>query len=185
MRLTHYTDYALRVLMYLGAHADRRCSIAEVAGAYGISHNHLMKVVTVLARDGYVDALRGRTGGLRLGRPPADISIGAVVRRTEDCFDLADCPSCAITPACRLKGVLAEGVAAMLHVFDDYTLADLLRPRREISRLLLSSATAPHMPRRRTPAKSSGVEAGGEKTGAAGVKGPLTRGRRARGGAHA
>lgn len=158
MRLTRYTDYALRVLMYLGTHADRRCSIAEIADAYGISRNHLMKVVNLLAHDGYVDALRGRTGGLRLGRPPAEIAIGAVVRRTEEGFDLADCPSCPITPACRLKGVLAAGVTAMLQVFDDYTLADLLRPRREIQRLLAGPASLPA---------------------------PVTRTGRARGGAHA
>lgn len=139
MRLTRYTDYSLRVLMYLGTHEDRLCSIAEIAAAHRVSHNHLMKVVNALARGGYVDAVRGRAGGLRLGRPPAEIRIGDVVRTTEEGLELADCPSCVITPACRLKGILGEGVTAMLRVFDGYTLADLLKPRRELRRLLTTA----------------------------------------------
>jgi Rrf2 family nitric oxide-sensitive transcriptional repressor len=140
MRLTRYTDYSLRVLMYLGTHEDRLCSIGEIAEAHRVSRNHLMKVVNALAHSGYVDAVRGRSGGLRLGRPPVEIRIGELVRTTEEGLQLADCPSCVIAPACRLKGVLAEGVAAMLQVFDGYTLADLLTPRRELRRLLTTAA---------------------------------------------
>ncbi len=136
MRLTRYTDYALRVLLYLGSHEDRLCSIAEIAQAHDISQNHLMKVVNGLARDGFVQTVRGRGGGLRLAKKPEDIRIGAVVRQTEDGFDLADCATCIIGPACGLTGVLVEGVNAMLQVFDRYTLADLLGNSNQMNRLL-------------------------------------------------
>lgn len=129
MHLTRYTDYALRVLMYLGARQDRLCSIAEIARAYGISQNHLMKVVHDLGKAGYVASARGRTGGIRLALPAADIRIGAVVRHTEDGFDLVDCPSCRIAPACGLKGVFGEALNAFMAVLDRHTLADLMTTR--------------------------------------------------------
>ena len=129
MRLTLFTDYSLRVLLYLGAHPDRRCSIAEVAKAYGISQNHLMKVVNELARAGYVESSRGRSGGIRLGRAPEDINIGAVVRHAEDGFDLVDCGSCIIAPACGMTDVLRQAVDAFLAVLDGYTLGDMLAKR--------------------------------------------------------
>jgi len=127
MRLTRYTDYALRVLLYLGARPDRLCSIGEIARAYDISQNHLMKVVNDLANAGYVASVRGRSGGVRLGRPAAEINIGQVVRHTEDGFDLVDCGACIIAPVCGLTNVLGDAVRAFLGVLDSYTLADLLR----------------------------------------------------------
>jgi len=135
MRLTRYTDYAMRVLLYLGARADRLCSIAEVSRAYGISQNHLMKVVNDLARQGYVESVRGRFGGIRLGHPPEAINVGAVIRHTEDDFDLVDCGSCIIAPACGLTGALHEALAAFMAVLDGYTLADLLARRPDFSAL--------------------------------------------------
>ncbi|KMO33784.1 Rrf2 family transcriptional regulator [Methylobacterium tarhaniae] len=129
MRLTRYTDYALRTLLYLGANEPRQGSIAEIARAYGISENHLTKVVHQLGRLGLVRTIRGRGGGLRLARPPGEIVVGAVVRQTEEDLALVECfgsGACAITPACRLRHALGEALAAFLAVLDRYTLADLL-----------------------------------------------------------
>lgn len=135
MRLTRYTDYAMRVLLYLGTHPDKICSIAEIARTYGVSQNHLMKVVNDLANAGYVTSLRGRSGGLRLGRPAEAINIGEVIRHTEEGFDLVDCPSCFIAPACGLNGALAEALTAFMAVLDGYTLADLIAKRAGIAQL--------------------------------------------------
>jgi Rrf2 family nitric oxide-sensitive transcriptional repressor len=135
MRLTRYTDYAMRVLMYLGVQPGKVCSIAEIARAYGISHNHLTKVAHDLGRAGYVEGVRGRTGGIRLARAAERINVGAVVRQTEHGFDLADCGSCIIAPACGLTGVLDEALAAFLAVLDRYTLADLLAKQSRLMRL--------------------------------------------------
>jgi Rrf2 family nitric oxide-sensitive transcriptional repressor len=139
MKLTLFTDYSLRVLLYLAARPERLCSIAEVAQAYRISQNHLMKVVNQLARSGYVESVRGRGGGIRLGRPPEQINIGALVRHTEDGFDLVDCGSCVIAPACGMTGVLKEALLAFLAVLDRYTLADMAR-RGDIDRLFSGMA---------------------------------------------
>jgi len=135
MKLTLFTDYAMRVLLYLAARPDRLCSIAEVARAYGVSQNHLMKVVNELARSGYVESVRGRFGGIRLGSPPEDINVGRVVRHTEDGFNLVDCDTCLIAPACGLTGVLKEALGAFLAVLDRYTLADLMTRRQDLQRL--------------------------------------------------
>ena len=137
MRLTLFTDYSIRVLLYLGARPDQLCSIAEVARGYGVSQNHLMKVVNELSRAGYIESVRGRFGGIRLGRLPEEIRIGDVVRRTEEGFDLIDCESCIIAPACGLTGILREAVGAFLTVMDAYTLADLLEKRTDIVRLFI------------------------------------------------
>ena len=135
MRLTRYTDYAMRVLLYLAARPDRLCSIAEIAGAYGISQNHLMKVVSDLVGAGYLDSVRGRSGGVRLARPPAEINVGAVVRHTEDGFDLVDCGSCVIAPACGLTGALAQALSAFMKVLDGYTLENLTSRRMDLAGL--------------------------------------------------
>jgi Rrf2 family transcriptional regulator, nitric oxide-sensitive transcriptional repressor len=103
MRLTRYTDYALRVLIHLAAHPKQFSSIAEISAAFGVSQNHLMKVVQGLAASGHVETLRGRNGGLRLAKAPGDIRIGAIVREFEESLDLADCGACVIAPACGLK----------------------------------------------------------------------------------
>lgn len=129
MRLTRYTDYALRTLIYVGLNEPRQSSIAEIARAYGISENHLTKVVHQLGRLGFVRTTRGRGGGLRLARPAAEIGVGAVVRLTEEDLALVECfgsGNCVITAPCRLRGVLGEALAAFLAVLDRYTLADLL-----------------------------------------------------------
>ncbi|WP_456684786.1 Rrf2 family transcriptional regulator [Bradyrhizobium sp. P5_C11_2] len=141
MRLTRYTDYALRTLIYVGLQEPRQSSIAEIARAYGISENHLTKVVHQLGRLGLIRTTRGRGGGLRLGRPAADIVVGAVVRQTEDDLALVECfasGACAITAPCRLRRALGEALGAFLAVLDGYTLADLLADEAgpEISRLL-------------------------------------------------
>ena len=142
MHLTQYTDYSLRVLIYLGLQpADRLSTIHDIADHYGVSENHLMKVVHGLSRLGYVDAVRGRGGGLRLAQKPQAISIGAVARATEDdralveCFD-AERNTCRITEACALRHALGEATAAFLHVLDEYRLSDLLRPKARLVQLL-------------------------------------------------
>jgi Rrf2 family nitric oxide-sensitive transcriptional repressor len=136
MRLTRYTDYAMRVLLYVGARPDRLSSIAEIAGAYRVSQNHLMKVVNDLVNAGYLDSTRGRFGGVRLARAPANVNVGAVVRHTEGGFDLTDCGTCLIAPACGLTFALHEALAAFMAVLDGYTLEDLLAQRRDLAALL-------------------------------------------------
>lgn len=136
MRLTRYTDYSLRVLIHLAARDDRLCSIAEIARSYGISQNHLMKVVNDLARAGYVTAIRGRGGGLKLARSPAAINIGEVVRHTEGGLGLADCGSCRIAPACGLTGALNEALTAFLTVLDGKTLDDITTRKADIAALI-------------------------------------------------
>lgn len=138
MRLTLFTDYSMRVLLYLGTRPERLCSIAEIARGYGVSQNHLMKVVNELVRSGHVTSVRGRFGGVRLARPPEEINIGAVVRHTEDGFELLDCGACIIAPACGLTSILHEAVSAFLGVLDRYTLADLLGRRADIARLFMA-----------------------------------------------
>jgi Rrf2 family nitric oxide-sensitive transcriptional repressor len=141
MRLTVYTDYSLRVLMYLAVHPEPRPTIAEIASSYGVSRNHLMKVVHALGLEGYIETLRGKHGGLRLARAPEEIVLGDVVRRTEPdlallpCFDPVNAP-CAITPACRLRGALHQAQAAFLKVLDGYSLADLVQNRSALAQLL-------------------------------------------------
>jgi len=141
MHLTRYTDYALRVLLHLAAHTDRLTSIAEIARTHKISQNHLMKVVHDLGKAGYLETVRGRAGGVRLARAPADIVIGDVVRHAEEGFDLVDCASCVIAPACGLTGILGQALGAFMRVLDGYTLEDMMSTRREL-RTLLSQAPA-------------------------------------------
>ena len=130
MRLSTFSDYSLRVLMYLGVQPDRLATISEIAAAHEISENHLMKVVHQLGRSGYLETVRGKGGGMRLARAPKDIVLGEVIRQTEgdiamvECF--ADNLSCRILSACRLRGILREALSAMFLVLDGYTLADLL-----------------------------------------------------------
>lgn len=138
MRLTRYSDYAMRVMLYLAARGDRPCSISEMAAAYGISQNHLMKVMNDLGRAGYVASTRGRNGGFRLARPAAEIVVGDLLRHTEDDLDLVDCPRCVLSRGCGLSSVLDEALMAFLAVLDRYTLADLIDRRQGFQSLLLS-----------------------------------------------
>lgn len=141
MRLTTFTDYSLRMLSYLGAMHEERATIAEVAGAFGISENHLVKVAHFLGKAGLLANARGRNGGLQLARPAGQINIGEVVRMTEqgdvpaECFD-PDANTCSITANCRLRGVLKEAVRAFYAVLDEYTLEDLVRNRAALSKIL-------------------------------------------------
>jgi Rrf2 family nitric oxide-sensitive transcriptional repressor len=131
MRLTQLSDYSLRVLMYLGARPERLATIQEIAAAYSISENHLMKVVHRLAQHGFVETVRGRGGGLRLKGPADGIRLGAVVRAVEEDFRLVECfgseDTCRITDVCRLKRVLHHALGAFLTSLDEWTLADLVR----------------------------------------------------------
>lgn len=136
MQLTRYSDYSLRVLIYLAVDPERRATIDEIARAYGISKTHLMKVVHQLGLRGFVETLRGRGGGLQLARPPEEISVGAVVRASEENLALVECfdretSACAIERACGLRPVFDEALAAFLAVLDGYTLADLVARRRK------------------------------------------------------
>lgn len=142
MRLTVLSDYSMRVLMYLGARPDRLATIEEIAQAYEISENHLMKVVHGLARHGFVETVRGRGGGLRLGKPASEITVGAVLRAVEDDFALVEClgsdDTCRITNVCRLKRVLKSALGAYFQVLDNSTLADLVaRPKSLIDELAI------------------------------------------------
>lgn len=143
MRLTRYTDYAMRTLLYLGQRPDRLSSIAEIAGAYGISQNHLMKVASGLVNAGYLKSVRGRHGGIRLARSPVEINVGAVIRHTEDGFDLLECGACVIAPACGLTSVVDEALRAFMAVLDSYSIADILARKGDFSFLFRSSPAAP------------------------------------------
>lgn len=142
MRLTRYTDFALRVLIHLATQPDRHASIASIARSHRISHNHLMKVVHDLGKAGFVASVRGRSGGIRLARPAEAITVGAVVRHTEEDFRLADCDNCVISPACSLVPVLDDALRAFLDVLDGVTLADLVARRGEAMRALLAKSEA-------------------------------------------
>ena len=151
MRLTVYTDFSLRLLMYLAVKEDGLATIAEVAESYGISRNHLMKVAHQLGLAGYVATVRGKNGGLRLARPAETVILGDVVRRTEPdlalvpCFHPVEAP-CAIWPKCVLREAMQNALEAFLKTLDGYTLADLARPASQL-RVLLSIAPSDRLPR--------------------------------------
>lgn len=155
MQLTRYTDYSLRVLLYLAVHTDRLVTITEISEAYDISRNHLVKVVHELGGLGFVRTRRGKSGGMELARPAAEINIGDVVRHTEKTLTVVNCnkPPCPILPACALRGILFDARDAFLAVLDQYALDDLAaRKRGAALRTLLSNpppdVVSPlHMPR--------------------------------------
>jgi Rrf2 family nitric oxide-sensitive transcriptional repressor len=142
MRLTSFTDYSLRVLIYLAAQPERRATIAEIARAFSISESHLTKVVHFLGKAGWLTNVRGKGGGLDLARPPQQICVGEVVRQTEgadvpaECFD-TEHNDCSITRICRLRGVLRQAVDAFYAVLDQYTLLDLVHNKAALSKVLL------------------------------------------------
>lgn len=127
MQLTRHTDYALRLLIYLAGVRDRRAQIAEVAEAQAISRTHLMKIANKLAHAGIIDAVRGRGGGIRLARDPAQINLGELVRVTEPGCSMVDCTACRLIRRCTLPGVLDRAASAFHAVLAEYSLADVLR----------------------------------------------------------
>ena len=141
MKLTGFTDYSLRVLIYLAADRSRRATIAEIATAFGVSEHHMTKVVHFLGKRGWIETVRGKGGGLALAVPPDAVVVGRVVRDTEgaampaECFD-PDESRCIIASCCRLKGVLAEAVQAFHAVLDRYTLADITRNEQALAGIL-------------------------------------------------
>ena len=142
MKLTLYTDYSLRVLIYLATKKDGElANIKEIAEAYSISKNHLMKVTHELGKMELIETVRGRNGGIRLGEKPENINIGSVVRKTEEDFHLVECfdperNQCVITPVCGLKHALEKALDAYLTVLDGYTLDDLVRNPFDLRALL-------------------------------------------------
>ena len=132
MNLTLHTDYSLRILLYLAEHTGRPVSTREISEAYGISRNHLVRVVQTLQSHSFVKTATGRSGGITLARDPADIVIGEVARKTEPNFRIVECfdlkaNTCRILPVCTLRGVLAQALESFFHILDKYTLADLVR----------------------------------------------------------
>ena len=148
MHLTLHADYALRVLLYLAARPERLVSTQEVSQAYGISKNHLVRVVQALGKHGFIEVRPGRSGGLTLARAPAEISLGQVFRVAEPDFHLVECfdrktNTCPIAPACGLKGILFEARDAFLAVLDKYTLADVTkRSRKDLTDFFLPVTAA-------------------------------------------
>lgn len=143
MKLTAFTDYSLRVLIYLAAQPGRRSTIAEIAEAFNVKENHLTKVVHFLGKAGLLANVRGKGGGLNLALAPEEVVLGQVVRQTEGADMPAECfgeePTtgrCCIEPVCRLRPVLHEAVEAFYTVLDRYTLADLVRNRQALARIL-------------------------------------------------
>ena len=142
MQLTRYTDYSLRVLIYLAVRPEGLVRISDIAAAYDISRNHLMKVVHQLANRGYISTFRGNQGGMRLARRPQDIRIGEVVREMGEPLQIIDCGAqpCPILPACSLQRVLAEAQRNFLETLDRYSLADLVQGQEGALRRLLRLA---------------------------------------------
>ena len=140
MRLTAFSDYTVRTLIYLALRPRVLCTIDEIACSYGISVSHLTKVVHQAAQAGEVQTVRGQGGGLRLAQPPEVIKIGAVLRRTEPDWNIVPCfgsgGACPIQPACVLQSALGNALAAFMAVLDGVTLADLIRPRHRLLDLL-------------------------------------------------
>ena len=144
MHLTQFSDYSLRVAIYLACHPERVVSVGEISRAFGISRHHLVKVVQILTDLGVVEAQRGRGGGMRLARDPSEINVGWLTRRTEPNFDLVECfdvasNTCPIAPACGLKGALLRAQQAFLGVLDEYTLDRFLTRRSDLVTLLEAS----------------------------------------------
>ena len=145
MRLTAYTDYTLRTLIYLAIHRDRLVTIQEVAELHSISKNHLTKVVHQLGMSNMVETVRGRNGGLKLHMEPAEINIGEVVRSTETDFFMAECfdgasNTCVYAMGCNLKGVLNRATSAYLAVLDGVSLEDLISKREHVSKIHFQAA---------------------------------------------
>lgn len=131
MQLTIFTDYGLRSLMYVAAHADRRCSVREIADYYKISRNHLVKVVHRLAQLGYIDSSKGKGGGIRLATDPNQLKLGDLIQKLEPNMHLVECfnkdtNSCRITNTCKLRHCLTDARQAFITSLNKQTLADIL-----------------------------------------------------------
>ena len=137
MRLTIMSDYAMRLLMYVGQRPQRLCTIAEVARAYDISEAHLTKITHQLALAGWLETVRGKGGGMRLAAGPQEIGLGAVVRSMEPDFTLVEClasdSSCQLASSCHLTGIVSGALNSFMQYLDRYTLADLLAPGTQAS----------------------------------------------------
>lgn len=154
MQLTIFTDYGMRSLMYVAAQQGRRCSVREIAGHYGISRNHLVKVVHRLSQLGYVDSSKGRGGGIKLAHPPEKLKLGDLVRTLEPSMDLVECfdpasSTCRITSLCQLKHYLADANQAFLASLNHHTLADAVQNKHLF---LALTPAAPPPPDNRKPA---------------------------------
>lgn len=131
MQLTLYTDYSLRVLLYLGIHAEQRVTVTEISEFFGISRNHLVKVVHNLGKQGLVETMRGKSGGLRLAKAPEDINIGEIVQKVEPHMNLLECfddatNTCPVTMQCALKGVLYKARKSFTDELAQYSLRDIM-----------------------------------------------------------
>lgn len=145
MQLTLFSDYTLRTLIYLGAHPGETVPAARVAEAFGVSAGHMTKAAKWLTQRGYVEGVRGKTGGLRLACDLAELRVGALLRETEPGLELVECfnresNSCPLSPSCKLRGALYEARSAFFAVLDRYTLADLLQNREQLVQLLARPA---------------------------------------------
>jgi Rrf2 family nitric oxide-sensitive transcriptional repressor len=145
VHLTQFSDYSLRLALYLACHPDRVVSVDEVSRSFGISRHHLVKVVQALTDLGVVEAHRGRGGGMRLAMRPSEVNVGWLIRRTEPHLNLVECfdpatNTCPIAPACGLKGALQRAQQAFLKVLDEYTLGDFQSRQRDLVRLLHESS---------------------------------------------
>lgn len=147
MQLTRYTDYGLRLLLYLALQPEKQLSSIEtICTAYGLSRNHLHKIAHQLGQAGVLETVRGKGGGIRLAQKPEQLNLGRLVRFLEGDLDtVINCysPACQILPACQLKGVMAQATRAFLQVLDQYTLADTLDNAQELRALLSARAPAP------------------------------------------
>lgn len=144
MNITLFTDYSLRTLIYLAIQEQELSTIKQIADSYNISKNHLMKVVQTLNSQGYIKAIRGKNGGIKLNQKPQQINIGEIVRLLEQDSKLVECfgddNQCIITPACQLKNILSEAMEAFFKALDRYTLSDLIKPKHQaaLNSILLS-----------------------------------------------
>lgn len=150
MKLTDYTDYALRTLIYIAVHPDRLATIQQIADSFGIPKNHLVKIVHRLGQEGFLHTLRGRSGGIQLNRPASKIGVGDVIRTMEPDFGMVECfrtgNECLITPVCGLKGVLRDALQAYFDVLDQHTLEDLIRKPNALQRVLDDHAALARIP---------------------------------------
>jgi Rrf2 family transcriptional regulator, nitric oxide-sensitive transcriptional repressor len=149
MHLTAYSDYSLRVLIYLASKKnDELSNIKEIAEIYDISKNHLMKVIYNMGKMGYIETIRGRNGGIRLAKLPSDINIGEIIRKTEENFYIVECfekhnNKCVMTPVCSLKHIFHDAIEQFLKVLDQYTLDDIVNQNPMMHNFFNSDAFSP------------------------------------------